>query len=126
VVLDRSPPLRSLGLDVETNAPLEAGTRAQILTPAERPWLAAMPTGRRDELALLVFSAKEAYYKCQYPLSGVVLDFQDVEVEIDLPRARFEARARKPGLPADLARLTGRCASAEGRVMCGVTVTGSR
>jgi 4'-phosphopantetheinyl transferase EntD len=123
VVLDRSPPIRSLGLDVETLGAMDGGVREQILMPHERTWLDRQPAAMADELALLFFSAKEAYYKCQYPLSGTMLDFQDVALEIDLAAGRFEASTLRPGLPAPVARLAGRFAWRDGRVMCGVTLT---
>jgi 4'-phosphopantetheinyl transferase EntD len=121
VVVDRCPPTRSVGVDVERLRPLDAGTINIILTADERRWLDAQPAAARQELALLFFSAKEAYYKCQYPLSGRMLDFQDVQLEIDAAGGRFEARSLEPDqLPAVTARLAGRFLVEDGRVLCGV------
>ena len=120
VVVAKSPPVRSLGLDVETLRPLEDGIVAAILTPRERALAAGRARDARAALALLFFSAKEAYYKCQYPISSLFLDFQNVEVELDEDAGRFEARALVPGLPPEVARLEGRFAFDSGRVFCGV------
>ena len=125
VVLHRSPPVRSLGLDVETLQRLDDPLLGMILTPSERTWLASRPRGCRDDLAMLFFSAKEAYYKCQYPLSTTFLDFQDVELEIDLSCNRFDAHAKKL-LAGSGARLAGRFAFDSGRVLCGVEAKSSR
>ena len=47
--------------------------------------------GRPDRLALalVIFSAKECVYKAQYPLTGLLLDFQQVEVTLDLLSGGF-------------------------------------
>ncbi len=36
----------------------------------------------RAETAALIFSAKEAFYKCQYTLTKEFLEFQDVELDL--------------------------------------------
>jgi 4'-phosphopantetheinyl transferase EntD len=120
VVVAKSPPVRAIGLDVETRRPLEARVVEKILTPGERAWLAGRAEESRNELALLVFSAKEAYYKCQYTLTTRFLGFQDVEIDADLDAQRFEARALVPGLPAEVMRLAGRFAFDAEKVTCGV------
>ena len=120
VVLGRSPPVRSLGLDVETLQELEAGLVDSILTPAERAWVRAQPRERQADLAIVFFSAKEAYYKCQYPISRTFLEFGDVTLDVLFEQGRFTATASPPGLPRDVARLDGRFAFEGGRVLCGV------
>jgi 4'-phosphopantetheinyl transferase EntD len=108
VVVHRAPPALSVGLDAERLRRLDPEIIELVVTPRERRWLReqADPMG----LAILLFSAKEAYYKCQYPLSGALLDFQDVELEVDLAAT----------IPAAAAHLTGRFASGPDRVTCGV------
>ena len=41
-----------------------------------------MPEGERRAAAALIFSAKEAFYKCQYPLTTQSLGFHDASVQI--------------------------------------------
>jgi 4'-phosphopantetheinyl transferase EntD len=123
VVLGRSPPVRSLGLDVETLQELAAGIVDSIVTPPERAWLRAQPQSRQAALALVFFSAKEAYYKCQYPISRTFLEFGDVTLDVLFEQGRFVATASPPGLPRDVARLEGRFAFEGGRVLCGVELT---
>ncbi len=120
VVLERSPPLRSLGVDAEVVGQLDGSMIALIATAAERRWLQSLRGARVDDFASLLFSAKEAYYKCQYPISGTVLDFQDVEIEVDQGNQRFEARVRKVDFPESVARVEGRFAFDRGMILCGV------
>jgi 4'-phosphopantetheinyl transferase EntD len=120
VVLDRSPPAISVGIDIEKLADLDHGTRARILTAAEQRWLEGQPSGARAKLAILIFSAKEAYYKCQYPVSRRRLDFPDVQIEVDVAEGRFRARSLLPGLAHLIATLDGKFAFGADAVMCGV------
>jgi 4'-phosphopantetheinyl transferase EntD len=69
-VAARAQHVRSLGLDVEPDAPLDPELWDEVCAPAEAAWLAAQAPARRGRLAKLVFSAKECAYKCQYPLTG--------------------------------------------------------
>jgi 4'-phosphopantetheinyl transferase EntD len=40
-----------------------------------------LPAGEQQAAITLLFAAKEALYKCQYPLVGEWLDFHDLRVE---------------------------------------------
>jgi 4'-phosphopantetheinyl transferase EntD len=120
VVVGRMPPLYSIGLDVENLRAVDASVAALILTDREQAWLCRQPERERGGLVILIFSCKEAYYKCQYPISNGFLDFQDVELEFDFGRGGFEARVLKAGWPTRLARLPGRFAIQSDKVLCGV------
>lgn len=95
----RTDDIRSLGIDLESSTPLKEALLKRVCTPKERDWLHQLPapgvTGK------IVFSAKEAVYKCQYPLSTQFLGFHAVEVELgdDSFQAVFqqEAGVFKPG-----------------------------
>lgn len=90
-----SSDVRAVGIDLEDASPLKEDLLPRICTETERDFL------RRSEnpalLAKLIFSAKEAFYKCQYPLSQQYLGFHDAEVE--LGEGRFSVRFRKPAAP---------------------------
>ena len=65
----------------------------------------------------LFFSAKETFYKCQYPLTRRLLDFRDVVLELDPQSQRFRARPSIDlGLSAAL-RFEGGWAIAQGHVI---------
>lgn len=123
VAVAPSPPMQSIGLDVEKLQHIEARLAQAILTPRELAFVRAQPEARRDDLIVLHFSAKEAYYKCQYPVTETFLGFHDVELELDLDRwpaeGRFVAHRHKPGLAA-VQRLEGKFVFAAGKVLCGV------
>lgn len=123
VVVDRSPPMRAVGLDVEALREVEPALEAQVMTPREQAWLRGRAPAERNDLMLLFFSAKEAFYKCQYPISRGFLDFLDVELEIALPQGRFEARVLRTDWPRAVARLDGKFAFRAGKVLCGVELT---
>jgi len=73
-------PITSLGIDLESlaHAARTEDLISTVTTAAERAAFdPSLP------LAALVFSAKEAVYKCLYPTAGTFLDFHDVELAID-------------------------------------------
>jgi 4'-phosphopantetheinyl transferase EntD len=69
---------QSLGIDVEPATPLEQDLWDTICTTGELAWLHGQPNP--GLAAKMIFCAKEAIYKAQYPLTGRTLDFQDVEI----------------------------------------------
>jgi 4'-phosphopantetheinyl transferase EntD len=73
--------LSALGVDCEVVGHVGADLLTTICTPREALWLDALPEPERPGAAALIFSAKEAFYKCQYPLTGEWLDFHDLDVE---------------------------------------------
>ncbi|MFV1601060.1 MULTISPECIES: 4'-phosphopantetheinyl transferase family protein [unclassified Phaeobacter] len=74
--------MRGIGVDVEEDTPLADDLIPQICRPAERDWLAQQNSS--GQLAKVIFSAKEAAYKCQYRLSERFFGFDGMELEMDL------------------------------------------
>jgi 4'-phosphopantetheinyl transferase EntD len=124
VVVGPSPPLRSIGLDVEVVRPLDPGVARLILTDRERAWLDGQPPAARVPLLVTLFCAKEAFYKCQHPITARFLEFDDVEVDLQVAVRAFDARVLEAQPGADAARATGRVAYEDGRVYCGVELRG--
>lgn len=92
---------QSLGLDIEDAEPLDAPAHRLILRPEERD-----ADGAR---AKLLFSIKEAIYKCLYPVIGAYIDFQEMAVDTDEAKQSFRALPHTDLVPAELAaRLEGR------------------
>ncbi len=87
----RAAEVQGVGLDAEQTEPLGEELMGHVLTDTERRALDAEPASERALLAKLIFSAKEAFYKCQYPLTLQYLGFHDVEVELDRHSATFRA-----------------------------------
>jgi 4'-phosphopantetheinyl transferase EntD len=72
----------ALGLDCEVVGEVNAELWPRICAAAELEWLGSLPAAEQAAAATLMFSAKEAFYKCQYSVVGERLNFHDVSVEI--------------------------------------------
>ena len=70
---------RSVGLDVEPNVALPCGIERLILSPWEFVRLPYHCTGIAD-CRKLAFVAKEAFYKCFFPVCRTFLEFRDVRL----------------------------------------------
>jgi 4'-phosphopantetheinyl transferase EntD len=68
----------ALGVDVEPAMLLPQRLARIVATRRERDRYGPSVTRTR-----LLFSLKEAVYKAQHPLDGALLDFQDVEIDLD-------------------------------------------
>lgn len=80
----------ALGLDAEHREAVHRRLWRQIATSEELSWLQSLASERAQEMATLIFSAKEAFYKCQFAVTCEWLNFSDVSVSVG-PRD-FEIR----------------------------------
>lgn len=87
----RASQVKSLGVDIAEDTPLDPDTTAAICTLEERAWLAARPEASRGHRARLILSAKKAVCKAQYPLSHRVIDVTSLLVTPDVDTGQFEA-----------------------------------
>lgn len=87
----RSGPFRSIGIDIEEATPLDPDLWDTILTLSERAWLTKQPVANRGLLAKQIFSAKEATYKAQYPLTGQLIGFDAVNLSSPSATGSFAA-----------------------------------
>ena len=86
----------ALGLDSEVVGDVNLDIWPTICAPVEIKWVESLPLPERPAAVTLIFSAKEAFYKCQYPVVGERLDFHDVSIEIPgwgAPCAEFQIHA---------------------------------
>jgi 4'-phosphopantetheinyl transferase EntD len=81
-VVAATPGVRSLGLDVEVSGAVDEHLWPRVLNAGERTWLQSCAEQGRPLWATVIFSAKEAFYKCQYPVTGQWLEFEDAHVEL--------------------------------------------
>jgi 4'-phosphopantetheinyl transferase EntD len=103
--------LLGLGLDIETEQPMDAELIHMICRPDEH-------IGSNYQQAKLVFSIKEAIYKCIYPLVGSYIDFQQVKVNFEEKQQCFTASADTDACDPDLmSRLKGRYRSSDGFIL---------
>jgi 4'-phosphopantetheinyl transferase EntD len=73
--------VRSLGVDAEPIDALRADLWPYICAPTELEILRGLPPARRQFAAALIFVAKEAFFKCQFPVTRALLGFDEAVVE---------------------------------------------
>jgi 4'-phosphopantetheinyl transferase EntD len=93
-----------IGIDLEPATALEADLWSTILRPEEAGALGALPNGAL--LAKLIFSAKEAAYKAQYPRSKTLFGYDVIRIALQSDSFTATFTADIPGFP-------------EGTVLCG-------
>lgn len=91
--------LHSIGIDIETAIPLAPELWDIVLSPSEYIWLKQQPAVTRGILAKRIFSAKEAVYKAQYPLTGQMIGFGAVAITPNPDASTFTATFTLPYLP---------------------------
>lgn len=108
----------SLGVDIELIEGLDAGLWDTVCTRAERAWLSTVPMAARALAAKRIFCAKEAAYKCQFTLSGALLDFDAFDITFPT-EDRFHATFRQAVGPFSIGdRIAGRTADVCGHMIC--------
>ena len=75
----------SLGLDVEVAGDVKRDLWRHICVAAESAWLESLPVPAQASAATLIFSAKEAFYKCQYSITRERLNFSDLHARLAEP-----------------------------------------
>jgi 4'-phosphopantetheinyl transferase EntD len=73
----------SLGIDCEVVGAATKDIWPSICLSAELHWASSLPNGKLPAAISLIFSAKEAFYKCQYSLDREWLDFQDLLISVE-------------------------------------------
>ena len=100
--------VRSLGLDAETASALPPGVIDVVASPRERADLERLAsTNGTTPWDTVLFGAKEAVYKAWYPLGGVVLAHDAVEVRLTAD-GRFAAAVLVPTTSRAPRRVRGR------------------
>ena len=85
----------AIGIDVERIGRVPGEIWSHILLASEMAWLKSLPVSEQAKVVTLMFSAKEAFYKCQYEVTRQWLEFKDVAVEFfsgNLDRGSFAVR----------------------------------
>jgi 4'-phosphopantetheinyl transferase EntD len=123
VVAAKASDVRSLGADVEGAAAARTEIWKHICTETEHAWIVELAEADRGQVVKRFFSAKEAFYKAQYPLTRQYLGFHDVEMQLDLEGGRFEVQLqRDSGEFATGARFEGRTVVGDGLVISALTI----
>jgi 4'-phosphopantetheinyl transferase EntD len=74
--------LIAIGLDSELAGSVKPELWRNLFRNGEILWLNSLPPSQQAAAATLMFSAKEAFYKCQYPLTREWLNFHDATIEV--------------------------------------------
>lgn len=126
VAVARRGEVRGLGVDVEPDASMRPAVRRRVCTEGE----ARVLDGADDDeaaghLATLLFSAKEAVFKCVHPQLARPLGFRAVEILLDPAAGHFRARAlgaAGEGAAPLVDAVEGAWALRAGRVLAGATL----
>lgn len=103
----------SIGIDLEVDAAVRRELWRNVLLPSEQAWVETRSPAEQARWATTIFSAKEAFYKFQYPLTRQWLDFTDVEITF-ADAGRFSVRVLRPPSPLLAAVFHGDVAHLEG------------
>jgi len=125
-VVARSADVKGLGIDCEVIESVGQDLWERICTPRELAQLSPLPEARAQERAALIFAAKEAFYKCQFPLTREWVGFEDVSIELqDNGKLRIVPEVSLP-VPAEWVGALRSCYQSRGRwVITGVTALNS-
>ena len=96
---------RGVGLDAEPLESLSPDLTARVASIAEREAAERSVSVVPGVRGRLIFSAKEAVYKCVYPLTGADLDFEDVAIRFERGESSFRVEALTP-LAQELPEIT--------------------
>jgi 4'-phosphopantetheinyl transferase EntD len=88
-----------IGIDVELELPLPDELIARVCSSIERQRLDSLGELPPGVAARLIFSAKEAVYKCQFPSTQAFLGFMDVALRVD-PAGSFEVEVLTTRVPS--------------------------
>jgi 4'-phosphopantetheinyl transferase EntD len=116
--------IAGLGLDAEPARALSRRFTERISTPRERRWLAALPPAPDVDWGIVLFSAKESFYKCYFPLARSFLGFRDAEVRLDPGARSFAVQLCRRDAPSVLGARSfrGRYRIDDTRVISAVTL----
>ncbi len=89
VALGRKHEIYSIGIDVEQRYRLKKSLWRILFNENEKNQLNQYHENERQDFATLIFSAKESFFKYQYPITKSWVGFQDVEVELDKKNLNF-------------------------------------
>ena len=127
VVARRKDGFTAIGIDIEPASELSEDLSETICTPDERARLASIDGMTPGLAAHIVFCMKEAAYKCQFPVSGAMLDFSDMAIAVDVRAGTFSATFLRGAAPFRVDdRLLGRFSVAGGHIASAVLIASER
>jgi 4'-phosphopantetheinyl transferase EntD len=129
-VVGRRGRFAGIGIDSEIANAADITLWSSICVAEELQWIESLSSRARARAATFIFAAKEAFYKCQYPITREWLDFHDVRItphSWSMEHGTFVLEARRPlsvfGRNAPLGPLQGSYSFHEQFVSVGVALT---
>ncbi len=113
-----------VGIDAETADPLKASLQRLIYTEAEAEWARDREPPPGTDWGKVIFSAKEAVYKCVGPLAGRWIGLREVTLRVDADERAFTVSA-DPSAALEgfgMERIRGRYAVTGGLVLSGAVI----
>ena len=80
-VVAKNSDLKAIGFDIENIKALKQDIVKLTCTSHERQWLTQQTIHSYDTLVILLFSLKEAVFKCVFPHQKIQLSFKDCEIK---------------------------------------------
>lgn len=74
--------IAALGIDAELSGRLTSDMWSHLFVDREMKALLELAPRLRERTAAVMFGAKEAFYKCQSPRTGMWIDFDEVAVDV--------------------------------------------
>lgn len=109
-----------LGLDIEPDAELSEALVGTICSRAE---IARVRGPEMLRHASLIFSAKEAAYKAQFPITRKVFGFDHIDLTLNFEQRRFTATYLRPAHPFEVGdQLQGRFDIVAGHIVTAVSI----
>jgi 4'-phosphopantetheinyl transferase EntD len=81
-VAARRDEFASVGIDAEWADRLTVDLWHDVFVARELDVLAQASPAERERIAIVMFSAKETFYKCQAPLTQMWIDFTEVAIDV--------------------------------------------
>ena len=82
-VVAKNNDFQSIGFDIENIRQLKQNIKKLICTAYEVDWLTQQKVDNHDLFVILLFSLKEAVFKCVFPHQNIQLGFKDVSITPD-------------------------------------------
>lgn len=121
VAVARTTSFSGIGIDAEEIGAVSRDLWPVLFTPAEIRLLESLPRKEQLEMATVLFSAKESFYKCGSARSAGCAEFTDVEISVS--GSTFTVHPIPPAASARSAQLsTGKYLIERNRVLTGIAI----
>ena len=116
--------IEGIGLDVEQDTPLDEELFELVCSAGERRWLSSHPPGDGGRYAKILFSVKEAAFKCQFPITREFIEYSQAEITLDVNRLSFCVAVPQASAKASLvcSNIRGRFRVQSGFIFSGATI----